>query len=396
MQRILTAVVAALLVLATTAAGVMTFNGPYRVSVILDNAANLIPGSLVKVNGFDAGEIESLDVVDGRAELTLVLDQEFAPLHDGATVTVIWKALLGERLVNLTDGPVTNAEIPSGGMLTGDQMAPVELDTVLAALDEPTREDVNSLVRNLERTLDGSEQDLNATLRTAGPAVGALGDVLRGLGTDGEAVRQLVTRLNETMEILARRDGDVSRVVEQLGGAVDQIVEQREALGGTLTGLPGTLRQARTTLDSVPGTVGEVTPLLDALAPATERLSGVAADLRPTLDSASELLQSTPGLLDSGTATVPALNETFTLLTPALDFLRPYTPELAGFLTNWNSANANFDRNGHYARIYITAGAENVNVNPGVLAPGTTKNLAPLPGELVDQPWTDAFGEGMR
>lgn len=410
MQRILTAAVAALLLLATTAAGVMTFNGPYRVSVILDNAANLIPGSLVKVNGFDAGQIESLDVVDGRAELTLVLDREYAPLHDGATATVIWKALLGERLVNLTDGPVTNAEVPSGGMLTAEQMAPVELDTVLAALDEPTRADVNSLVRNLEATLEGSEQDLNATLRTAGPAVGALGDVLRGLGTDGEAVRQLVTRLNETMEILARRDGDVSRVVEQLGGAVDQIVEQREQLGGTLTELPGTLRQARTTLDSVPGTVEEVTPLLGALAPATERLPGVAADLRPlladlrpaiadlrpTLDSASELLQFTPGLLDSGTATVPALNEAFTGLTPALDFLRPYTPELAGFLTNWNSANANFDRNGHYARIYVTAGAENVNVNPGVLPPGTTKNLAPLPGELVDQPWADAFGEGMR
>ena len=410
MRRILAAVVGALLLLATTAAGVITFNGPYRVEVVLDNAANLIEGSLVKVNGFDAGRIEALDVVDGRARLTLVLDREFAPLHDGATVTVIWKALLGERLVNLTDGPASNAEIPSGGMITGAQPAPVELDTVLAALDEPTREEVNALIRSLEETLDGSEPDLNATLRTAGPAVGALGDVLRGLGTDGEAVRQLVTRLNETMEILARRDGEVSRVVDQLGGAVDRIVDQREALGGTLTELPGTLRQARTTLDGVPGTVDEVTPLLDALAPATERLPGVAADLRPlladlrpavadlrpTLDSASELLQLTPGLLDSGSVTVPALDETFTGLTPALDFLRPYSPELAGFLTNWNSANGNFDRNGHYARIYVTAGAENVNVNPGVLPPGTTKNLAPLPGELVDQPWTDAFGEGMR
>ena len=268
MQRILTAVVAAVLVLATTAAGVMSFSGPYRVTVVLDNAANLIEGSLIKVNGFDAGQIEDLEVVDGRAQLSLVLNREFAPLHDGATVSVVWKALLGERLVNLTDGPAGNAEIPSGGMLTGDQPAPVELDTVLAALDPPTREKLNSLTRNLDETLAGSEGDLNATLKTAGPAIGALGDVLRGLGTDGEAVRQLVTRLNETMAILARRDGDVSRVVDQLGGAVDQIVAQREALGGTLRELPPTLRQARTTLDSVPGTVEEVTPLLEALEPA--------------------------------------------------------------------------------------------------------------------------------
>lgn len=410
MQRILTAVVCAVLLLGTTAAGVLTFSGPYRVTVVLDNAANLIDGTLIKVDGFDAGVIEDLEVVDGRAQLTLALDREFAPLHDGATATVVWKALLGERLVNLTDGPVANAEIPSGGMLTAQQPAPVELDTVLAALDPATRDAVNSLVRNLDETLRGSESDLNATLKTAGPAIRALGDVLRGLGTDGEAVRQLVTRLNETMTILARRDGEVSRVVDQLGGAVDQVVAQREAVGGTLRELPPTLRQARTTLDSVPETVEEVTPLLEALEPATARLPGVAADLRPlladlrpaiadlrpTLDSASELLRFTPGLLDGGTATLPGIDEAFTGLTPALDFLRPYTPELAGFLTNWSSANANFDRNGHYARIFITSGAENANVNPGVLPPGTTKNLAPLPGELVDQPWTDAFGEGMR
>lgn len=166
MQRILTAMVAAVLVLATTAAGVMSFNGPYRVTVMLDNAANLIEGSLIKVNGFDAGTIESLDVVDGRAQLSLVLDQ-YAPLHDGATAAIVWKALLGERLVNLTDGPVGNAR-SSGGMLMGEQPSPVELDTVLAALDPPTRATLNSLTRNLDETLSGSEADLNATLRTAG------------------------------------------------------------------------------------------------------------------------------------------------------------------------------------------------------------------------------------
>lgn len=410
MRRILLALTAAVLVLSTTAAGVMAFNGPYRVSVVLDNATNVIVGSLVKVDGFDAGTVDALDVVDGKARLTLLLNGDFAPLHDGAKVDIVWKALLGERLVNLTDGPKQNAEIPAGGMLTGKQQSPVELDTVLAALDAPTREKINSLTRNLDMTLKGSEPDLNATLKTAGPAVAALGDVLRGIGTDGEAVKQLVTQLNATMTILANRDGDVAKVVDQLGGAVDQVVGQRQALGDTLHQLPATLDQANTTLGNVPGTVDKAVPLLDALRPATEKLPSVASnlrpllsdlrpaigDLRPTLESASRLLQNTPGLLDIGATTVPELNTTFTGLTPALDYLRPYSPEIAGFLSNWNSANANYDRNGHYARIYVTAGTENANVNPGVLAPGTTKDLAPLPGSLVGQPWTDAFGEGMR
>jgi phospholipid/cholesterol/gamma-HCH transport system substrate-binding protein len=410
MRRILLAATAVLLVLSTSAAGLMVFNGPYRVSVILDNAANLVEGTLVKVDGFDAGTIESIGVVDGRAKLTLELDSDFAPLHDGAQATIVWKALLGERLVDLRDGSTQNATIPSGGMLTGEQQSPVELDTVLAALDPATREKLNSLTRNLDKTLSGSESDLNATLQTAGPAIGALGNVLRGLGTDGEAVKQLVTRLDDTMAILARRDGDVAKIVDQLGGAVDQVVGQQQALGETIHELPGTLQQAKTTLGTVPDTVDAAVPLLDALRPATEKLPSVArnlrplladlrpaiGDLRPTLDSASELLKYTPGLLDSGSATMPEIDRTLGGLGPALAYLRPYTPELAGFLTNWNSANANYDRNGHYARIYVTAGAENANVNPGVLPPGTTKNLSPLPGELVGQPWTDAFGEGLR
>ncbi|MCF7550730.1 MlaD family protein [Pseudonocardia sp. WMMC193] len=410
MRRVLLALTAAVVVLSTSAAGFMAVNGPYRVSVVLDNATNIIVGSLVKVNGFDAGTVDAIEVVGGKAKLVLDLDGDHAPLHDGAQVSVTWKALLGERLVNITDGPDGNAEIPSGGMITGTQQSPVELDTVLAALDAPTRDKLNSLTRNLNETLAGSEPDINGTLKTAGPAVGALGDVLRGIGTDGEAVKQLVTQLNRTMEILARRDNDVARVVDQLGGAVDQVVAQRQALGDTLKQLPGTLDQAVTTLGNVPDTVDAAVPLLQALEPATEKLPSVSGnlrplladlrpaigDLRPTLVSASRLLQETPGLLDLGATTVPELNTTFTGLTPALDYLRPYSPELAGFLTNWNSANANYDGNGHYARIYVTAGAENVNVNPGVLPPGTTKDLAPLPGSLVDQPWTDAFGEGMR
>lgn len=410
MRRYLLAATAALFLLSTTAAGLFTFAGPYRIHVVLDNATNVIEGSLVQVNGFTAGEVESIEPADGKARLTIALEPDFAPLHDGATVRVVWKALLGERLVEVHDGPATHAEIPEGGMLTGAQMTPTELDAVLAALDPPTREKLNSLVRNLDSTLEGSEGDLNATIRTAGPTLKAIGDVLRGLGTDGEAIRQLVTRLNDTMTILARRDQNIEQIVDRLGGAVDQVVGERAALGEGLDELPGTLRQARTTLGNVAPAVQETVPLLEALRPATERLPSVAgnlrplladlrpaiADLRPVLDAASELLTVTPGLLDGGTATVPQVDEAFAALTPALDYLRPYTPELAGFLTTWNSAAAGYDRNGHYLRIFVTAGAENGNVNPGVLPPGTTKNLAPLPGELVGQPWTDAFGEGMR
>lgn len=382
----------------------------YQVSAVLPTATNLIEGGSVMREGYKAGSVEDIEVAGGRARVTLSLDEEFAPLHDGATVRVDWKAALGERLLTVTDAPGHHPQIPTGGMIKGEMASPVEFDQVLSALDPDTRGRLNSLVRNLDGTLRGKEGDVNATVRTAGPALHSIGSVLKGVNADGEAINKLVAQLNSTMEILGRRDQEVERVVDALGNTTAATVGQREQLGQVLQQLPRTLERADSTLGEVPGMVDETAPVLDDLRPATERLPSVArnlrpviadlrpavAELRPTLDSASELLRHTPGLLDSGGAAAPEANTALRGLTPALDFLRPYTPEVTGWLSNWGSATANYDANGHLGRIFIPTGAEAGNVNPGVMSPGVQQRPDPRPGELGGQPGTDAFGGGMR
>ncbi|OJG06091.1 mce related protein [Pseudonocardia autotrophica] len=409
-MRRFSALLLAVVALACTGAYTALSMGPYELKILSPTATGLITGTPVMVKGFKAGVIDDISVQGDKALVSVTLDREFAPLHDGASASVIWKALLGERLLQITDGDAANAEIPSGGTLQGNIPAPVELDDVLSTLDPPTRERLASLVKRLDGTVAGSEQDTNETLRTAGPAIAALGNVLRGLGTDGEAIKQLVTQLNGTTSILAGRSGDVERIVQQLGDATAQTATRREQLGQVLDQVPGTLDRAQRVLGNVPGTVDEALPLLEDLRPATEKLQSVSgnlqplladlrpaiADLRPTLDSASELLRYTPGLIDSAHDTVPATNRAFESLTPAFEFLRPYTPELLGWMTNWNSAFANSDANGHFARIFVQGGLEQVNVNPGVPSPGVTRDLKPAPGSSVGQPWTDAFGSGER
>lgn len=404
------ALLCAVAVLVCTGAYSAVAAGPYTLTVVAPSAIGLIEGTPVMAKGFQAGEIEGIEVRDGKAVVTVSLDDDFVPLHAGATANVMWKALLGERLLQITDGAPGNPEIPSGGTLQGEIPAPVEMDDVLATLDPPTRERLSSLVRRLDGTVAGSERDVNETIRAAGPAVGALGEVLRGLGTDGEAIKQLVTQLNGTTTLLAERNGDVQKIVDQLGTATARTAAHRDQLRQTLDGAPGTLDRAQQVLGDVPGTVDEAVPLLDDLRPATEKLPSVSAnlqplladlrpaigDLRPTLDSASELLRFTPGLIDSAHDTVPATNRAVDGLQPALQFLRPYSPELMGWMSNWASAFANSDGNGHFARIFVQSGAEAANVNPGVTTPGVERELQPAPGTAVDQPWTDAFGSGER
>ena len=54
-----------------------------------------------------------------------------------------------------------------------------------------------------------------------------------------------------------------------------------------------------------------------------------------------------------------------------LEFLRPYTPDLAGWLRDFGAGAANYDANGHYARIQPIFNAFQFEDNPagGVLTP---------------------------
>lgn len=336
------------------------------------------------------------------------LDDEHAPLHTGSSALVRWKAVLGERVIELRPGPPRNPEVPSGGMIDVAQEQ-VEVDEVLAVLDPETRGHLGSMVRRLDATLRDDADETRDLIRDAGPAVGALGEVLKAVGEDGHAIRNLVTDLGKMIGPLAERDSDLTRVVDGLTSATQEIAPHQQALSDALVQLPPTLDSAKSTLDRVPSTVGETVPLLDDLRPVSEDLTSLSknlspflaelrpavAELRPTLSSASTLLHHTPALLDSAHSVFPDLNHLVDALNPAVDFLRPYTPDLAGWLSNWGSAYAYYDSQSHYAGAVVRAGVSSLDENPGL--PLTLDiDPTPAPGKASGEPWTDANGSGMR
>lgn len=380
----------------------------YRVRLILSNAADLAQGTPVVINGRPVGTISALGSKDGQAVIDVGLSESDVPLHSGTTAVVRWKAVLGERYIELVPGPAGNAAIPSGGMVPVSQDQ-VDVDQVLAALDPPTREHLTSMVQQLDATLKNSPDNVKETLQTAGPAVNALGQVLKAVGEDTHAIDNLVTDLHAMIQPLADRQGQLGQVVGNVTNLTTEVAPQEQQLSDALAALPPTLDQAKSTLDKVPGTVDKADPLLNDLRPAASQLAAVShnlspfladlqptvAQLKPTLAAASELLKNTPGLLDSAHAVVPDINSVVARLNPAVDFLRPYTPDLAGWLANWGSAFSYYDSQGHYAGAVIRAGVSSLDENPGLPLTLNT-DPAPAPGTASGQPWTDAQGSGMR
>jgi len=398
--------------IALVIAGVWFLAGnTYTVKVALPSATNIVNGGTVQLNGFEVGSVSSIEAQENQAILELKIDRDYAPLHEGAVVLVPFKALLGERVVDITDGPSTNAVIPNHGLIVGQMPKPTEFDQILNTLDAPTLDHLKSLVNGLDDTVKGHEADVNATLQASGPALQALGGVLDAVGTDGPAIRALVTRLNELTGTVADHQNDVRTIVTQLTRLTSLAASRQQQLRDSLSALPPTLETAKTTLDKVPPVAHKVVPLLHDLDPATEKLESVAGnlnpllkdlrpalhDLRPTLRDLNELFDNTPGLLDCyNNGTARGLTEALDNLSDPLDFLRPYTPEAIGWLSNWNSAFANYDSNGHFARIFVQAGSTSLMGNPGIVPPGVRVTPYPAPGQNGGTPWTDAFGSGVR
>jgi len=404
-RRILLAASAGALVVAGFA---MTGGDGYEVKVVMPSAAMLSQRTPVWINGQKAGQIDKLEVRNGKAVATLSLAHHWGPLHTGTRSRVEWVSAVGERVLTLYPGKRSNPEIPEGGMFDGPSRQ-VEVDQVLSTLDAPTRARLASLVGQLDQTVAGHEDDLNASITTASGAVDGLGEVLRGVGEDGPAIRALVTQLRQMTDLAGARRDKLAATVRDLTALASSVAGQQAQISETLRQLPDTLTTARTTLGKVPEAADATTGLLHDLRPATSKLPGVSADLAPTLvdlrptvaelrpllGAADQLLGETPGLLDTSHAVIPDATQTLAGLGPAISFLRPYTPEGVGGLTNWGQAFAPYDGAGHTWAGLLAPGINALNETP-VPLPSSRKNPAPLPGAVVGQPWTDATGAPIK
>jgi phospholipid/cholesterol/gamma-HCH transport system substrate-binding protein len=140
----------------------------------------------------------------------------------------------------------------------------------------------------------------------------------------------------------------------------------------------------RATLDDLDVLVAESKPATRRLAPFLRELRPLVAAARPTIrDLRTLVARSGPDndLLDA-TRKLPELQRvaspTFAHSTqalrksqPVLEFIRPYVPDLTGWFRDFGQTTANYDANGHFARIQPIFNAFSFDDNPagGVLRP---------------------------
>lgn len=295
----------------------------------LSTAQALMPGQgqEVAIAGVKVGEIGKVELVDGRALVTMKIRREHADLYRDASALVRPKTGLNDMTIQLDPGTRQAGEAPEDWTIPVSQTsATVNFDQILAALDTDTRQYLQILLGEAGRGLEGRSGDLANTLRRFEPTSRDLLRITRLLAQRRDHIARSVGNFRLLSEAVAEKDEDLAQLVDASNAVFQSFVNQDRALRSTLQQLPETLELAQVNL----GKAGE---LADVLGPSLQSLRPAARALGPSLEQTRPFLrESTPIIRDQIRPFTREALPTTRILRPAARNLAELTPDLTSAL----------------------------------------------------------------
>lgn len=366
---------ALILALVAVALIVLENRSSYTVHADFQNASGLVTGNVVLMGPAKVGTVDSIGLTtDGAAAVTISLDSDAAPLHQGTVARIYEDSLSGiaSKYVELEPGPPSAPPINNGGVIDETHTySEVSLDELFDTLDPLTRAGLRGLIRGEAASLKGRGELANQALEYLAPGLQSTSQVTAELTRDQPQFDKLIAGGAQAMHALASKSQQLTRLIANTATATGAIARQSQALEEALRLFPGTLRRSTTTLAGLGTTLDDLNPLVAASKPAVRRLPEFATRLGvltnvaiPAVGELDELIhnpagtgdltqlaQQSPSLAAAAAAAFPRLIEEMDDSQSQLDYLREYTPDVVAALSNLGQAGAYYDANGHYERI---------------------------------------------
>jgi phospholipid/cholesterol/gamma-HCH transport system substrate-binding protein len=349
--------------------------GSYKVNAVFESAGQLVKGNEVRVGGQPIGTITEIDLDDSaNAVVSMEVDEDFAPLHSGTTATIRATSLSGiaNRYVSLKPGPNNGEEIADGGRIGADDTsAPVDLDVLFNTLDAKTREGLENVIRGSGTWYEGRAEEASESTKYFAPFLNSTTRLTSELALDEAILKRFVSDTSATVSAIAERRDDLAGLVSNTNTAFRAIASESASLDRALELLPGTLRKANTTFVNLRSTLDDLDKLVAESKPGTRDLARFLSELRPLVSEAKptvadlrrlirspgsdndliELTAKQPRLAQLTASVFPRAIRTLDRAQPVFEYVRGYTPDFASWLSNFGQLAANYDANGHYARV---------------------------------------------
>ncbi|MFZ0042396.1 MAG: MlaD family protein [Solirubrobacteraceae bacterium] len=350
-------------------------NSPsYKLRLQFQNASGLVPGNVVLMGPAQVGSVDSIGLTpDGAAQVTITVNSDVAPLHQGTVARIYEDSLSGiaSKYIELQPASRQAPTIPSGGVISEtDTYSSVSLDEVFDTLNPATLGGLRNLIQGEAASLKGRGQEANQALKYLAPGLQSTSQVTAQLTRDQPEFDSLIANGAQAMQALASKSQQLTDLISNTSTATGAIARQSQALQEALTLLPGTLRRSTTTFGGLDRTLDALDPLVAASKPAVRRLPEFANALHTLIDASIpttaeldalihnpkgtgdliSLASETPSLARIAGRAFPELVHEFNASQAQLDYLREYAPDVVAALTNLGQVGAYYDANGHYVR----------------------------------------------
>jgi phospholipid/cholesterol/gamma-HCH transport system substrate-binding protein len=370
-------------------------SGGTEYTLIFQNAGQLVKDDDVQVGGRRVGSVRDIELTDNnQAAIKVTVEEPYAPLREGTTAIIRLTSLSGiaNRYIALTPGPGDAKELPDGATLTADSTTDVvDLDQLFNTLDKKTSGHLADVIKGFATQYEGKGDEAGQSAKYFNPFLSSSRRVVQQVTQDEGALTRFLLNSSAAATAIAEKRNDLADLVTNTNATASAIGSENVALSEALALLPTTLRRGNTTFVNLRATLDDLDKLVAVSKPATKNLTPFLRQLRPLLAAARPTVRDLsralflPGAnndLVDATRKMPRLQQVASpafrngrqaliKAQPVLEFARPYTPDLVGWFRDFGQGAANYDANGHFARIQPIFNAFQFTDNPagGLLTP---------------------------
>lgn len=239
-----------------------------RYSAVFNDVSRLKTGQTVRVAGVRVGTVRGVSLrPDESVVVTFDADRNIV-LTSGTRAAVRYLNLVGDRYLELVDGPGSTKVLPAGAQIPADRTAPaLDLDLLLGGLKPVIQglnaHDVNALTSSLVQIFQGQGGTLESIMSKTSSFTTALAD-------NKDVVQQVIGNLDTVLATIDKEGANFSATIDRLERLVTGLAADKDPIGAAITALDsGTasladlLTRARPPLSGAVAQVNRLAPLLD-------------------------------------------------------------------------------------------------------------------------------------
>ncbi|MER7864891.1 MCE family protein [Amycolatopsis japonica] len=270
---VITAVATGILAITIANSGVGTTVG---YTARFTDATSVNPGDEVRMSGVRIGQVDSVGVVERRLADVRFSVENKRRLTAGATVTIRYRNLVGQRYLSIDPGPDGPAALDEGALIPPERTHPALDLTALFNGFKPlfqalSPSDVNQLSFEIVQVLQGEGSTIDSLIehtasltntlagkdQVIGQVIGNLNTVLDTLNSQGDQFDKLV---DVTAQLVSGLAGDAKPIGQAIGG-----------LGELTTATADLLQDGRKPLKDSINTLGDLSKNLADNTPVFEQ-----------------------------------------------------------------------------------------------------------------------------